>query len=118
MIGPLGPCITVRRSRFEVDINRPREHAVYREPADAWGLEVWRESLRSSCVRDSLAIYDRFYRELAHHLDRVTAASRCLVLDVHSYNHRRDGPDAPAGDADANPEINVGTGWLDRARWG
>jgi cardiolipin synthase A/B len=28
------------RSRFEVDLNRPRERAVYRGPADAWGLEV------------------------------------------------------------------------------
>ena len=28
------------RSRFEVDLNRPRETAVYRVPEDAWGLTV------------------------------------------------------------------------------
>jgi hypothetical protein len=108
----------VHRSRFEVDLNRPRDQAVYLEPADSWGLTVWRDSLPSSCIRDSLAVYDDFYRELARQLDRVTTTSTCLVLDVHSYNHRRDGPDAPAAPEIENPEVNVGTGWLDRARWG
>ena len=28
-------------SRFEVDLNRPRDKAVYRSPEDAWGLDVW-----------------------------------------------------------------------------
>ena len=26
------------RSRFEVDLNRPREKSVYRPPEDAWGM--------------------------------------------------------------------------------
>ena len=118
MIGPRGTCFAVHRSRFEVDLNRSRSKAVYLEPADSWGLTVWRDSLPSSCIRASLAVYDQFYRELASQLDRVTANSSCLVLDVHSYNHRRDGPDATAGPAIENPEVNVGTGWLDRTRWG
>ena len=29
------------RSRFEVDLNRPREKAVYIKPEDAWGLRVY-----------------------------------------------------------------------------
>ena len=33
------------RSRFEVDLNRPRESAVYRTPVDAWGLQVWKGTL-------------------------------------------------------------------------
>ena len=33
------------RSRFEVDLNRPRDGAVYRTPADAWGLEVWKDGI-------------------------------------------------------------------------
>jgi len=35
--------IIARRSRFEFDLNRPRDRAVYVEPADAWGLNVWKE---------------------------------------------------------------------------
>ena len=27
-----------RRSRFEVDLNRPREKAIYATPADAWSI--------------------------------------------------------------------------------
>lgn len=118
IIRDLGTCLVADRSRFEVDLNRPREKAVYLEPAAAWGLTVWRDVLPPSCIRESLAIYDDFYRELARQLDRLTATATCLVLDVHSYNHRRNGPDAPADPAVENPEINVGTGWLDRTRWG
>jgi hypothetical protein len=32
--------IIVTRSRFEVDLNRPRDKAVYRCAADAWNLDV------------------------------------------------------------------------------
>ena len=34
--------IIVNRSRFEVDINRPRDKAVYITPEDAWGLHIWK----------------------------------------------------------------------------
>src|SRR2546423_929564 len=34
--------VVVHRSRFEVDMNRSRDRAVYRSPGDAWGLTVWR----------------------------------------------------------------------------
>src|SRR5262249_53172094 len=50
-----------RRSRFEVDLNRPREQAVYRQPADAWGLHVWETPLGEAFVAESLAVYDAFY---------------------------------------------------------
>ena len=33
--------IVVHRSRFEVDLNRAREAAVYVRPEQAWGLNVW-----------------------------------------------------------------------------
>jgi len=41
-----------------------------------------------------------------------------VILDLHSYNHRRDGPDKPAADPEGNPEVNIGTGTMDRERWG
>jgi hypothetical protein len=43
---------------------------------------------------------------------------RFVVLDIHAYNHRRGGPDAEPDDPVANPDVNVGTGSLDRDRWG
>ena len=104
----------VHRSRFEVDLNRPRDSAVYVEPADAWGLEIWREPPGSGIVEDSLGIYDAFYRDLGVACDGAAqAAERFVVIDLHSYNHRRGGPQAPVDDPSLNPEINVGTGSLD-----
>ena len=108
-----------QRSRFEVDLNRPRDAAVYLEPADAWGLDLWHSRPTEQLVSDSLATYDAFYAHLREILDRLVAAhGGFVVLDVHSYNHRRQGPDGPAEDPEGNPEVNVGTGSLDRARWG
>jgi N-formylglutamate amidohydrolase len=107
------------RSRFEVDLNRPRETAVYRTPEDAWGLEVWREALPDDVITRSLDAYDGFYgaleglyRELA---DRY---GRFLVLDLHTYNHRREGADGPPADRAGNPQVNIGTGTMPtRERW-
>src|ERR687884_306413 len=48
----------------------------------------------------------------------IRRGQRFVVLDLHSYNHRRSGPEAPPADPAGNPEINVGTGSLDRERWG
>ena len=111
--------VVVHRSRFEVDMNRVRERALYRAPSDAWGLAVWRGPVPPAVRQRSLRLYDRFYADLSGVLARAGAGGRpFLVLDLHSYNHRRGGPDAPPADPAANPEINVGTGSLDRERWG
>jgi N-formylglutamate deformylase len=111
--------IVVHRSRFEVDMNRARERSVYRTPGDAWGLTVWRGPLPATVRQRSLRLYDRFYADLSAVLARAAAGGRpFVVLDLHSYNHRRGGPDAPPADPAGNPEINVGTGSLDRERWG
>jgi hypothetical protein len=107
------------RSRFEVDLNRPRERAVYRRPEDAWGLQVWRWGPPADLVQRSLAVYDGFYDAVHALLSRTARRhGRFIVYDLHSYNHRRAGPDAPAADPETNPEVNVGTGSMDRRRWG
>jgi N-formylglutamate deformylase len=113
-----GATVVARRSRFEVDLNRPREQAVYRVPEDAWGLDLWVEPLSDREIQQSLESYDDFYTQLGHHLDEVAARGPFVVLDLHSYNHRRYGADAPPQAVAENPEINVGTGSLDGARWG
>lgn len=111
--------VVVHVSRFEVDLNRPREAVVYRSPEEAWGLDVWRDgSLDPAEVEKSLEIYDSFYAELRRRFDRLASRGPFVVLDIHSYNHRRDGDSAPEAPTEENPEVNVGTGSLDRARFG
>ena len=107
-----------RRSRFEVDLNRPRELAIYRVPDDAWGLTVWREPPPASLLRESLAIYDAFYAAAYEALSALRDRfGRFVVLDLHSYNHRRAGAHGPLADPATHPEVNVGTGIMDRSRW-
>lgn len=107
------------RSRFEVDLNRPRDKAVYRTPEDAWGLHVWKDVLTEEIVERSLAEYDAFYGMLQEVYESLIAEhGTIVVLDLHTYNHRRAGPDGPPADPQANPQVNVGTGTLtDRQRF-
>ena len=106
------------RSRFEVDLNRPRELAVYLRPDDCWQLQVWKSPPPEDVVARSLAAYDDFYDYVRWLLERLIARhGSVVILDLHSYNHRRQGcNDLPADPAE-NPEINLGTESVDRARW-
>jgi hypothetical protein len=110
--------IVVHRSRFEFDLNRAADTAVYRTPDQSWGLQVWRGEPDETLVEESLAIHAAYYRMLGALLDDVQAEHGHFVLiDAHSYNHRRDGPDAapmPKGEA---PDINIGTFSMPRTDW-
>ncbi len=106
------------RSRFQVDLNRTRDKAVYRTPEDAWGLRVWKEEPPAAVFERSLAEYDAFYSAMREMLDAVTRRHQhFIVFDLHSYNHLRQGPTGPPADPAANPQVNIGTGSMDRQRW-
>ncbi|WP_374602986.1 N-formylglutamate amidohydrolase [Arenimonas sp.] len=111
--------VQVRSSRFAYDLNRPRAKAISTDPADTWGLKIWRDDLPASEVDASLARYDRFYQDITRLIEqRLERWGSLLLLDIHSYNHRRDGAGAPAADAAGNPDIDLGVTTLDPARWG
>ena len=111
--------IAVQTSRFEVDLNRSRESAVYLDPDEAWGLRVWHQPPGSSVVESSRELHDVFYESVAGLLERTLSDhERVIVLDIHSYNHRRRGPEMPPADVEENPEVNLGTRTLDRVLWG
>ncbi len=108
--------LVVHRSRFEVDLNRSRPHAVYLEPDDAWGLRCWKRTPPEELVETSRRLHDAFYAELEQVLRRLEARhGRFVVYDLHSYNPGRPGTGWSAAE---EPEINLGTGPLDRDRWG
>lgn len=110
--------LIAHRSRFEADLNRDLDTAVYRTPEQCWGLKVWRAPLEDDVVERSLDYHRNFYATVAGVLDEIAAAyPRFVLLDVHSYNHRRDGPDAPPTPAEQAPEINIGTFSMPRADW-
>jgi N-formylglutamate amidohydrolase len=100
--------VIVHTSRFEVDMNRPKDQAVYATPEQAWGLHVWKNPLPQQMVDRSLATYESFYARLADLLRGIIEHfGYFIVLDIHTYNHRRESPRIEAPPAD-NPEINIG----------
>ena len=110
--------IVVHRSRFEFDLNRGVDGAVYETAEQCWGLDVWHGRLGTDLVERSLAIHSAYYRMLGRLLDDVAADhDRFVLLDVHSYNHRRDGPGAPPTPQEEAPDINIGTFSMPRDRW-
>jgi len=111
--------IVPRRSRFEVDLNRPPTQALYRNPSDAWGLQVWRAPLPDASVLETMREYRAYYAAVREVLEDLEARhGKFVVLDLHSYNHRREGELAAAAAQSDNPDVNVGTGSMDRTRWG
>lgn len=111
--------IVVHRSRFEVDLNRSVDMSVYLAPEHAWGLDVWKAaSPPGEVVLEGHALHTGFYGELRGILEATIADHGHFVLyDLHSYNHRREGPTAPPEDSRKAPDINLGTGTMDRQRW-
>ena len=106
------------RSRFEVDLNRAADAAVYRTPEQCWGLDVWHRPPDQAMVEESLRLHRAYYAMLGTLLDDIAQRhGRFVLLDVHSYNHRRDGPGTPPTPQDAAPDINIGTFSMPRAEW-
>jgi len=111
--------IIVHRSRFEFDLNRPPEGAVYQTPEQCWGLKVWKAGQPAAgIVERSLALHSEYFRMLGALLDSLAERHhRFVLIDVHSYNHRRDGPGAPETPQEQAPDINIGTFSMPRAEW-
>lgn len=106
------------RSRFEVDLNRPRDKAVYKSPDDAWGMSVWITPLDQASIDASLREYDVFYADVEQLLrKKLEDYPRLVIYDLHTYNQRREGPDGLLADSVRNPEVNIGTGTMDRHFW-
>ncbi len=111
--------VVVDRSRFEVDLNRPIEEALCLAPDDCWGLDLWTEPPTRELIEGSRHLHAAFYSEMERVLGRIQERfERFVVLDIHSFNHRRGGPDAPPDDPAVNPDVNVGTRSVDRSLWG
>ncbi|MCZ7454629.1 N-formylglutamate amidohydrolase [Rhizobium rhizogenes] len=118
MISGLTNRLVVHHSRFEIDLNRAADQAIYLTPEQSWGLEVWKEEPAEEALRQSLDFHADYYAMLEAALSAVERRHGAfVVLDVHSYNHRRQGAAAPATAQAEAPDINIGTFSMDRSRW-
>ncbi len=97
-----------RDSRFEYDLNRPQETAIYN---DAWGKALWKVPLSSQQRELSLDKHRGFYKVVAALMGKLESMfPKVLVVDMHSYNWKRWQREVPVW--------NLGTSNLDHGRFG
>ncbi|SDS42802.1 N-formylglutamate amidohydrolase [Formosa sp. Hel1_31_208] len=95
-------------SRFEYDLNRPPEEAVFET---AWGKQLWHKPLSEEKKTKSFQKHDNFYRvthALIAKLEELFGV--CVVYDIHSYNWKRWDRVVPTW--------NLGTSNVDNERFG
>lgn len=108
MIAGLTNRVIVHHSRFEIDLNRAADQAIYLKPEQSWGLEVWKQEPAPAAVRQSLDFHADYYAMLENTLAALERRHGAfVVLDVHTYNHRRQGPAAPPTTPAEAPDINI-----------
>lgn len=94
-------------SRFEYDLNRGPENAIYE---DAWGKQLWHEPLPEKMVSKSLEKHTNFYKVVHALIAKLESKfGVCIVYDMHSYNWKRWDREVPTW--------NLGTSNVDQERF-
>ncbi|WP_462150825.1 flavohemoglobin expression-modulating QEGLA motif protein [Pseudoalteromonas xiamenensis] len=100
--------LIAKDSRYEYDLNRAPENAIY---DIAWEQQVWLSPLPEDMKQRSLEKHACYYRVLGKLLSKLEAIfDAALLFDVHSYNWQiRHHHYAPV--------VNLGTVQVDTLRW-
>ena len=95
-------------SRFEYDLNRPPEEAVFET---AWGKQLWKNPLLAEMKQKSLDKHHNFYRVVHALISQLESKFiNCVVYDMHSYNWQRWDREVPTW--------NLGTTNINNERFG
>lgn len=74
-------------SRYEYDLNRNPNDAIYTE---AWGKKVWNQSLTKEEKDISVRKHHNFYKVVSALISKLESKfNSVVVFDVHSYNYKR-----------------------------
>lgn len=100
--------IAGRDSRFEYDLNRDPENAVY---DDAWGKKLWKQPLSDAERKASIEKHTGFYQVVHALIEKIEAIhGSAIVFDMHSFNRKRWDREVPTW--------NIGTDNIDNNRFG
>jgi hypothetical protein len=100
--------IAGRDSRFEYDLNRFPEEAVFET---AWGKKLWKTPLSAGEKQLSLKKHAAFYKVVKCLIEKLESLhGSCIVYDMHSYNWQRWDREVPTW--------NLGTKNIDGDRFG
>lgn len=95
-------------SRFEYDLNRDPENAVF---DTAWGKQLWSKPLSEKMKDKSLRKHTNFYKIVYTLVNKLESKfGFCTIYDMHSYNWKRWDREVPTW--------NLGTSNVDNARFG
>jgi len=95
-------------SRFEYDLNRAPESAIY---TDAWGKQLWKNPLSEEEKQHSLQKHTNFYKVVKALVFKIEEKfGVAVVYDMHSYNWKRWDREVPT--------FNIGAGKIDNQRFG
>lgn len=95
-------------SRFEYDLNRAPEKAVY---SDAWGKQLWRNPLSEDQKSHSLKKHGNFYQVVHALIAKLEEKfGHVVAYDMHSYNWERWNRPVPT--------FNIGSARVDQKRFG
>lgn len=95
-------------SRFEYDLNRAPEDAVFET---AWGKQLWKSPLPIKAKEISLAKHKAFYEIVYALIETIESIhGLAVVYDMHSYNWKRWEREVPTW--------NLGTSNIDNERFG
>lgn len=95
-------------SRFEYDLNRPPETAIF---DTAWGKQLWKDVLPETEKQHSLCKHANFYKVVNALMAKLESNfHNVIVFDMHSYNWKRWDREVPVW--------NLGTSNVDNDRFG
>ena len=107
MIDTLPIVIAACDSRFEYDLNRAPNEAVFET---AWGKKLWHEPLSKQMKQKSLEKHQHFYKVVDALLLKLESKfGACIVYDLHSYNWKRWDREVPT--------FNLGTSNIDNQKY-
>jgi hypothetical protein len=107
MIAGLPITIIAHDSRFEYDLNRAPETAIY---DTAWGKSLWKQPLSTEKKNRALQKHENFYKVVHTLLVKLEELyGGCIFYDIHSYNWKR--WDRPV------PVFNIGTSNVDQEKY-
>lgn len=96
-------------SRFQLDLNRNKDGAIYLTPERSWGIKVWKTDLPQQFKDQLYESYDRVYQKIVQQIQNtIDRYGYFVIYDIHSYNALRAGPKTIVDEIN-NPQINIGT---------
>lgn len=95
-------------SRYEYDLNRPKNQCVYFKTA--LGKSVWNKPLSQAQRHRGQQKHHAFYMVYEALVRKLEAMyNACLVFDLHTYNYQRLDSETPT--------FNLGTSQVEKDRW-